>query len=159
MFSPDVLRYMRKEILEEEKEEQRKEIVAKEKLPEIFKGDPSTAEHFIYEFTAYFMAHNNELVLASPVARAALTLSRIKGEEVDQWVDQQLQWLKLQDQQDPKVGSGFVEAFFEQFVPKGRWQNTARIKMKWPYINEYISDFERVHVHGRQPLKGIEKAQ
>ena len=159
MFSPDVLRYMRKEILEEEKEEQRKEITAKEKLPEIFEGDPSTAEHFIYEFTAYFMAHNNELVLASPVARAALTLSRIKGEEVDQWVDQQLQWLELQDWQDPKVGSAFVEAFFKQFVPKGRWQNTARIEMKWLYIDEYISDFERVHVHGRQPLKGIEKAQ
>ena len=101
MFSPDVLRYMHKTILKEEEEEQRKEITAKEKLPEIFEGNPSKAENFIYEFAAYFMAHNDEPVLALLVARVALTLSRVKGEEVDQWVDQQLQWLELQDWQDP----------------------------------------------------------
>ena len=30
--------------------------------------------------------------------------------------------------------------------------------MKWPYINEYISDFEKTHVHSKQPLKGIKWA-
>ena len=92
MFPPDVLMYMHKAILlKEEEEEWRMETVAKEKLPEIFKGNPSKAEHFIYEFAAYFMAHNEEPMLASPVTRVALTLSWVKGEEVDQWVDQQLQ--------------------------------------------------------------------
>ena len=114
---------------------------------------------FIYEFAAYFMAHNNEPVLASPVVRVALTLFRVKGEEVDEWVDQQLQWLKLQDWQDLGVGSAFIEAFFKQFVPKGRWQSIARIEMKWPYINEYISNFEKAHVYGKQLLKGIDWAQ
>ena len=159
MFSPDVLRYMCKAVLEEEKEEQRREIAAKEKLLGIFEGNPSKAENFIYEFAAYFIAHDNEPVLASPVARVVLTLSRVKGEEVDQWVDQQLQWLGLQDQQDLRVGSAFVEAFFKQYVPKGRWQSTARIEMKWPYIDEYISDFEKAHVHSKQLLKGIDQAQ
>ena len=126
MFPPDILMYMHKTILNEEEEECRVEAMAREKLPEIFEGNPSEAEDFIYQFVAYFIAHNNEPVLASPVASIALTLSQVKGEEVDQWVDQQLQWLKLQDQQDPKVGSAFVEAFFEQFVPKGRWQSIAR---------------------------------
>ena len=102
------------------------------------------------------LLHDDEPVLASPVARVALTLSQVKGEEVDQWVDQQLQWLKLQDWQDPKVGSTFVEAFFKQFVPKGRWQNVTRIEMKWPYIDEYISNFEKAHIHRKQPLKGID---
>ena len=120
---------------------------------------PSKAEHFIYQFTAYFMAHDNEPVLASPVARVALTLSHVKGEEVDQWVDQQLQWLELQDWQDLRVGSAFIEAFFEQFVPKGRWQSIARLEMKWPYIDEYIADFEKAYVHSIQPLKGIDQAQ
>ena len=87
--------------------------VAKEKMPGIFEGNPSKAEHFIYEFAAYFMAHSKELVLASPVTQVALTLLCIKGEEVDQWVNQQLQWLELQDQQDPRVGNAFVEAFFK----------------------------------------------
>ena len=132
MFSPEVLMYMCKAILNEEEEECRMEATAKEKLPEIFKGNPSEAEHFIYQFTAYFMAHDEEPVLASPVARVVLTLSQVKEEEVDQWVDQKLQWLELQDWQDPKVRSAFVEAFFKQFVPKGRWQNVARIEMKWP---------------------------
>ena len=90
MFSPEMLRHMHKTVLEEEEEQQRREIAAKEKLPEIFEGNPSEAENFIYEFVAYFMAHDDEPVLASPVARVALTLSRVKGEEVDQWVDQQL---------------------------------------------------------------------
>ena len=31
--------------------------------------------------------------------------------------------------------------------------------MKWPYIDEYISNFEMVHVHSRQPLKGIDQVQ
>ena len=159
MFSPEVLTYMCKAILNKEEEECRMEAMAKEKLPEIFKGNPSEAECFIYQFAAYFMAHDKELVLASPVTWVALTLSHIKGEEVDQWVDQQLQWLELQDHQDPKVENTFVEAFFEQFVPKGRWQSIARIEMQWPYIDKYISDFEKVHVHSRQPLKGIKRAQ
>ena len=78
---------------------------------------------------------------------------------MDQWVDQQLQWLELQNWQDLKVRSTFVKAFFEQFVLKGRWQNVIKIEMKWPYINEYISDFKKAHVHGRQPLKGIDQVQ
>ena len=147
---------MHKAVLKEEEEEQRRKIAAKEKLLKIFEGNPSKDEDFIYKFAAYFMAHNNEPVLASPVTRVVLTLSRVKGEEVDQWVDQQLQWLKLQDWQDPRVRSTFVEAFFKQFVPKGRWQNIARIEMKWPYIDEYISDFKKAHIHGRQLLKGID---
>ena len=159
MFPQEVLMYMHKAILKEEEEEHKMEAAAKEKLLEIFKGNPSEAEHFIYQFTAYFMAHNNELVLASPVVRIALTLSHVKGEEVDQWVDQQLQRLELQDWQDPRVGSAFVKAFFKQFEPKGRWQNVARIEMKWPYIDEYIADFEKAHVHSKQPLKGINQAQ
>ena len=159
MFSPDILMYMCKVILNEEEEEHKIEAAAKEKLLEIFEGNPSKAEHFIYQFTTYFMAHDDELVLASPVTRVALTLSWVKGEEVDQWVDQQLQWLELQDWQDLKVRSAFVEAFFEQFVPKGRWQNVAKIEIKWPYIDEYISDFKKAHVHNKRPLKGINQAQ
>ena len=149
MFSPEVLMYMCKAILKEKEEECRMEAMAKEKLPEIFEGNPSEAEHFIYQFAAYFMAHDEEPVLASPVSRVVLTLSWVKGEEVDQWVDQQLQLLEVQDWQDPKVRNAFVEAFFEQSMPKGRWQNIAKIEMKWPYINEYISDFEKAHVHSK----------
>ena len=113
MFPPEVLTYMQRAILDEEEEECRMETVAKEKLPDIFEGNPSEAEHFIYEFAAYFMAHDEEPVLASPVAQVALILSHIKGEEVDLRVDQQLQWLELQDCQDPRVGEAFVEIFFE----------------------------------------------
>ena len=159
MFPPEVQVYMQRAILSEEEKEHRKETTAKGKLPETFKGDPFEAEHFIYEFTAYFMAHDKEPVLASPVAQVALTLLWIKGEEVNLWVDQQLQWLEMQDCQDPKVGETFIESFFKQFVPKGRWQTITRIEMKWPYIDEYISKFEKTHVHSTQPLKGIKQVQ
>ena len=73
MFPPEILQYMHKAVLKEEEEEWRREITAKEKLPEIFEGNPSEAENFIYEFAAYFMAHDDEPVLASPVTRVALT--------------------------------------------------------------------------------------
>ena len=55
MFPPDVLMYMCKAILNKEEEECRMEATAKEKLPEIFEENPSEAEHFIYQFAAYFM--------------------------------------------------------------------------------------------------------
>ena len=31
--------------------------------------------------------------------------------------------------------------------------------MKWPYIDEYISDFKKMHIHSKQPLKWIEWVQ
>ena len=159
MFPPEVQMYMCIAVLNEEEEECKREVAVIEKLLEIYKGNPSKAEHIIYQFTAYFMAHNDEPVLASPVVWVVLTLSCIKGEEVDQWVNQQLQWLELQDWQDPKVGSAFIETFFKQFVPKGRWQSISRIEVKWPHIDEYISDFKRAHIHSKWPLKGIDQAQ
>src|SRR5580692_1564784 len=105
------------------------------------------------------MAHNDEPRLASPAARAALTLTRIRGEEVDQWVDRQLDWLELQDRNDPQVGEAFVQAFFEEFVPKNKWQSTAQVQMRWPFIDEYISDFEKAYIHKKMPLKGVERVQ
>ena len=75
MFSPEVLMYMCKAILKEKEEEHRMEAMAKEKLPEILEGNPSEAGHFIYQFAAYFMAHDKEPILASPVARVVLTIS------------------------------------------------------------------------------------
>jgi hypothetical protein len=98
MFSPDVLKYMHK-VLDKEEEQERCEaaLMPSEeiRLPKIFRGDPTEAEQFIYQFAAYFMAHDDEPRLALPAARAALTLTRIRGEEVDQWVDRQLDWLEL----------------------------------------------------------------
>jgi hypothetical protein len=105
------------------------------------------------------MAHDDEPRLASPAARAALTLTRIRGEEVDQWVDRQLDWLELQDRNDPRVGEAFIQAFFEEFVPKNKWQSTVQVQMKWPFIDEYISNFERAYVHKKMPLKGVERVQ
>src|SRR5580692_9120554 len=105
------------------------------------------------------MAHDDEPRLASPAARAALTLTRIRGEEVDQWVDRQLDCLELQDRNDPRVGEAFVQAFFEEFVPKNKWQSTVQVQMKWPFIDEYIFDFEKAYIHKKMPLKGVECVQ
>src|SRR5580692_8744605 len=104
MFSPDVLRYMCKALDKEEEQERHKAapMALKEiELLKIFGGNPTEAEQFIYQFAAYFMAHDDEPRLASPAARAALTLTCIRGEEVDQWVDRQLDWLELQDRNNP----------------------------------------------------------
>ena len=79
---------------------------------------------------------------------------------MDQWVDCQLDWLELQDHNDPQVGEAFVQAFFEEFVPKkNKWQSTMQVQMKWPFIDEYILDFEKAYVHKKMPLKGVERVQ
>jgi hypothetical protein len=162
MFLPDILRYMCKTLDKEEEQEKHEATAMAPKeigLPKTFGGDLTEAEQFIYQFAAYFMAHDNELRLASPAARAVLTLTRIWGEEVDQWVDRQLDWLELQDCNNPQVGEAFVQAFFEEFMPKNKWQSTMRVQMKWPYIDEYIFDFEKAFIHKKMPLKGIECVQ
>ena len=79
MLPPSVLQYMRQEVLREEAAEQQQEReraeAARVKLPEIFVGDTSKAEEFIYQCAAYFLAHDDEPRLASPAARVALTLT------------------------------------------------------------------------------------
>ena len=62
-------------------------------LPTIFEGDHSKAESFLREFSTYLLINYDVPALTSFIKRIAIALTCIKGPEVNQWTQQQLEWL------------------------------------------------------------------
>ena len=59
-------------------------------LPTIFEGDCSKAKSFIQELTTYILVNHDVPALASFIWRITIALTCIKGPEVNQWTEQQL---------------------------------------------------------------------
>ena len=62
-------------------------------LPTIFEGDCSKAESFLREFSTYLLVNYDVPALTSFIKRIAIALTCIKGPKVNQWMQQQLEWL------------------------------------------------------------------
>ena len=128
-------------------------------LPTIFEGDCSKAESFLWEFSTYLLINYDVPALASFIKRIAITLTCIKGPEVNQWTQQQLEWLMtLQPMDDNNTTyQQFITNFCNCFMDSQKAQR-ARIelqmlKMTWPEIDEYISKFESItHKAGYNPV-------
>ena len=127
-------------------------------LPAVFEGDCSKAESFLREFSTYLLVNHNVPELASFIQRIAITLICIKGPEVSQWMEQQLEWLlTLQPNDDNHTTyQQFMQNFRNRFMDSQKAQR-ARIelqmlKITWPEIDEYISKFESItHEAGYNP--------
>ena len=127
-------------------------------LPTIFEGDCSKAESFLREFSTYLLVNYDVPALASFIKRITITLTCIKGPEVNQWTQQQLEWLMtLQPADDTNaMYQQFIANFHAHFMDSQKAQR-ARIelqtlKMTWPEIDEYISKFESItHEAGYNP--------
>ena len=128
-------------------------------LPTIFEGDRSKAESFLQEFSTYLLINYDIPALASFIKRIAIALTCIKGPEVNQWTQQQLEWLMtLQPTDDNNTTyQQFIANFCNRFMDSQKAQR-ARIelqtlKMTWPEIDEYISKFESIaHEAGYNPV-------
>ena len=128
-------------------------------LPTIFEGDCSKAESFLREFSTYLLVNYDIPALASFIKRIAIALTCIKGPEVNQWTQQQLEWLMtLQLADDTNaMYQQFIANFCAQFMDSQKAQR-ARIelqtlKMTWPEIDEYISKFKSIaHKAGYNPV-------
>ena len=128
-------------------------------LPTIFEGDCLKAESFLREFSTYLLVNYDVPVLASFIKRIAITLTCNKGPEVNQWTQQQLEWLMtLQPADDTNATyQQFITNFCTCFMDSQKAQR-ARIelqtlKMTWPEIDEYISKFESIaHEAGYNPV-------
>ena len=119
-------------------------------LPTIFEGDCSKAESFLREFSTYLLVNYDVPALASFIKRIAIALTCIKVPEVNQWTQQQLEWLMtLQPTDDNNTTyQQFITNFRNCFMDSQKAQR-ARIelqtlKMTWPEIDEYISKFESI---------------
>ena len=128
-------------------------------LPTIFEGDRSKAESFLREFSTYLLVNYDVPALASFIKRIAIALTCIKGPKVNQWTQQQLEWLMtLQPADDNNTTyQQFITNFCNHFMDSQKDQR-ARIelqmlKMTWPEIDEYISKFESIaHKAGYNPV-------
>ena len=128
-------------------------------LPMIFEGDHLKAESFLREFSTYLLVNYDVPALASFIKRIAITLICIKGPKVNQWTQQQLEWLMtLQPVDDTNaMYQQFITNFCAHFMDSQKAQR-ARIelqmlKMTWPEIDEYISKFESIaHEAGYNPV-------
>ena len=119
-------------------------------LPTIFEGDHLKAESFLREFSTYLLINYDVPALASFIKRIAITLTCIKGPEVNQWMQQQLEWLMTLQPADNNntTYQQFIANFCARFMDSQKAQR-ARIelqtlKMTWPEIDEYISKFESI---------------
>ena len=127
-------------------------------LPTIFEGDCSKAESFLREFSTYLLVNYDVPALASFIKRIAIALTCIKGPEVNQWTQQQLEWLMMLQPTDDNntTYQQFITNFRNHFMDSQKAQR-ARIelqmlKMTWPEIDEYISKFESIaHEAGYNP--------
>ena len=59
----------------------------------IFEGDCLKAESFLREFSTYLLVNYDIPALTSFIKRITITLTCIKGPEVNWWTQQQLEWL------------------------------------------------------------------
>ena len=79
-------------------------------LPQIFIGDCTKAEEFIEEVKGYIQLNQDVPGFNSPIKKAALTLTLIKGPEVAGWVRNMGHWI---DQLNPTLNN--VPFIWEQF--------------------------------------------
>ena len=80
-------------------------------LPQIFTGDRNKATEFIEEVKGYIRLNQDMPGFNSPIKKAALTLTLIKGPEVAGWVRDMGHWI---DQLNPTLDN--VPFMWEQFL-------------------------------------------
>jgi hypothetical protein len=87
----------------------------------------------------------------SPICKVAITLTNMDGEEVAEWVKNIGAIIDNLDpitDNIPEVWTHFLQLFEQRFI-NTQGANKARailrnLKMKFPYVDQYISDFKRL---------------
>jgi hypothetical protein len=127
--------------------------------PTEFDGDRAKADQFINELRHYFRVNATVPGLQSWICRVAIALTFIKGPTVDKWALNQGDWVDQLDpliEDVPDVWIHFLNEFRNQFQDtqakeRARLQ-IENMKMKWPEVDQYIQDFERVARKAEYPL-------
>ena len=120
-------------------------------LPPVFDGDRTKTEGFVDSLRAYFRLNHEVPAFRSYLTKVALTLTLIQGPLVQEWARQTGRWL---DGMDPvtedilDTWNQFITQFETSFndtqkVQKARNQ-LDRLTMKWPEVDQYTMDFEKL---------------
>jgi hypothetical protein len=120
-------------------------------LPSPFTGDRSRADKFLTNMQAYFRLNIKNAQIRSPMTRVAMCLSNMEGPDIEEWKRDVRAWFdKLNPDVDdrPRVWLTFEEEFKEQFEDSQREPHARmelqNLEMKWPLIDKYVSDFEKL---------------
>ena len=127
--------------------------------PNIFDRNRKKTNLFMTQFQLWWMINNESEVMRNPFQRISLCLSFIRGEQVDNWVEEKINQLRLAVIGDPARGIPAThlpndEALWNNFGADFRWayQDTAaeenayadlkNLHMIKDQIDEYIAHFE-----------------
>jgi hypothetical protein len=119
-------------------------------LPAIFDGNREWADDFIEELKVYIRLNNNVGGMNSYLKCIALALMLIKGPLVASWARDFGDFFDTLTPADdiPATWATFLDEFAHQFQDTQR-EERAKLKlqmlcMKWPKIDQYISQFEQL---------------
>ena len=119
-------------------------------LPPVFDGDQTKSEEFIELLKAYFHLNHQVPALRSFLTRIALALTLIQGPNVAELTRSVGNWLDRLDPQDDdfdtwnQFTTQFLAAFADTQKDQKARTDLQNLKMKWPLIDQYTMDFERL---------------
>jgi hypothetical protein len=118
-------------------------------LPQPYEGDRKLARTFLDQITHYFQANSQVPGLNSAICKVSITLTLFQGQQMAAWVRDMGTWI---DSLDPvndniqEVWDMFVQEFNDHFADLQLQQRARlelnRCKMRFPDVDQYISDFE-----------------
>jgi hypothetical protein len=118
------------------------------KAPTVFDGDRKNSKAFISDLEIYFRLNRKRPDIKNYYSRVLLALSYIKGPNVVNWVEQQVEQLDRElntyDEEEIELWENFVLRFKRNFVSTTKKEDAfvkiMSLKMKSDQLDEYIAD-------------------
>jgi len=127
--------------------------------PAVFNGNRSKTNQFMTEFQLWWMINNRSESMTIPFERIALCLSFIRGPDVDNWVAEKINQLRLAVRGDPArninptynetdealwnaFGADFRQSFQDTAEEENAYAALKDLRMKEDQIDGYIAHFE-----------------
>ena len=135
-------------------------------IPQVFNGDRMKTEGFVDSLRAYFRLNHEVPALQSYLTKIAFTLTLIQGPLVQEWARQMGRWLDTlnpatEDELD--TWNQFIVQFETSFDDTQKVQNARsqldRLAMKWPEVDQYTMDFEKLTREANYQIGSPESTQ
>ena len=135
-------------------------------IPQVFNGDRMKTEGFVDSLRAYFRLNHEVPALQSYLTKIAFTLTLVQGPVVQEWARQMGRWLDTLNPATEDVldtWNQFIVQFETSFddtqkVQKARSQ-LDRLAMKWPEVDQYTMDFEKLTREANYQIGSPESTQ
>ena len=121
------------------------------KTPEVFDGNRANSKAFISDIKIYFLLNQNKPDIKNVYSRTLLVLSFIKGPNVVNWVNAQIDEVNENlsedcgnDENDGYIWKAFEKRFIQAFVSSTAkemaYVKMQSLKMKSDHLDEYIAE-------------------